>query len=393
MKKPEVSIDIFDTTMRDGAQSLPEENQFEPGQKEHIANEIARLGVSVIEAGFPANENDYSEVCTVAKTVGQSVFKSEQWSQFGKYATKERPVRIAGLSRSCKDDIETTWDAISSASMARIHTFIPTDQAHIKAKFPDKSEEEVLKMGIESVKHAVQLIENHPSADIEFSAEASTTTDLGFLERVIKEAIQAGADVINVPDTVGERNPFWMRDFYYKIIEWSLHENPDVTISAHNHNDLYQAVSNSLALVFAAGDYAVQKSAKVNIQIESTICGIGERAGNADIFPIIAGLYKFTPKMESTVKWGFNPGQSLRVATLVMKYADLTVPRQSAIVGRDTNVHRSAIHSDGIIKAGENGHRLYTPHDPTFWGHNTDARHEDGKFQGAKTRLAIYRSI
>lgn len=380
-----VEIMGFDTTLRDGAQSLPEKHQFPDGAKPIITDSIAELGVGVIEAGFPATPNDAEEVAKVAKTVGQTEYAVDVW-QNGELAGQVRrsPV-IVGLSRAAFNDIETTWSAVGDARRARIHTFVSTDPEHMRRKFPDKSPEQVLVMGREAVRFARDLTVGHRDAMVEFSAEAASTTDMAYLERVVKEALNQGADVINVPDTVGQRDPLWMKDFYSKVIDWVMRTNPEATISAHNHNDLGLAVANTTMLAYAAVEYAHAYSQTVRIQYETTIGGLGERAGNADVFPVMASLFKFSPDMGVPVRWEFNPGKSVKIANEVMAHAGLTVGRQSPVVGSDINRHRSGIHSDGIIKGG---HKLYTPLNPTFWGHESDAVHEDGKYQGKRGREA-----
>lgn len=236
------------------------------------------------------------------------------------------------------------------------------------------------------VRHARSLADAHRVRGVvEFSAEAASTTEPSYLESIIKTVVDEGADIINVPDTVGQRNPFWMRTFYRQVIGWATDVNPDVTISAHNHNDLDQSTANSLSLIFAASDFALQSGRNVHTQVETTVTGIGERAGNAGVFSFVAGLFKFTNDMPTAINWNFNPGRSVQVARQVLAQAGLTVDRQSPIVGSDIMVHRSGIHSDGVIKGG---HRIYTPYDPTFWGHLSDAVHEEGKYQGARGRAA-----
>ena len=386
MSNPGVEIIVFDTTLRDGAQSLPEDHQFETGAKHEIAGHIASLGISVIEAGFPATPSDAEEVAEVASTVGQKEYSVSHWGQNGMVnQSLEFPI-IAGLSRTTASDIEATWAAVSSAKRSRIHTFVSTDPEHMRAKFPGKSPEDVLIMGSEAVRLAKILTKDHADATVEFSAEAATTTEDAYLERVIKEAIAQGADVINVPDTVGQRDPFWMYSFYGRVINWAMGVNPDVTVSAHNHNDLGQAVANTGMLVRAAADYTRVHDQRVRVQLETTICGLGERAGNTDVFPVVASLFKFGPDMGVPISWRFNPSQSVEAAQAVMQSADFEVPRQSPMVGSDTNVHRSGIHSDGVIKGG---HEIYTAYDPTFWGHEQTAVHQEGKYQGKNGRSAI----
>jgi 2-isopropylmalate synthase len=382
---PTVNVEFLDTTLRDGAQSLPEANQFPDGSKPEIARAIANLGISTIEAGFPATPADTEEVRSVAQTVGQERFKVIGWNNDRDPEEITRPVVVAGLSRANREDIDATWGAIENALKPRVHTFISTDPEHMAAKFPDMSPDEVLAMGIKAVEYARSVSEGS-GAQVEFSAEAASTTDLLFLERVVKGAIQAGADVVNLPDTVGQRDPFFMLDFYSRAIGWVMSESPDVTISAHNHNDLANAVPNSLALIMAATNYAAANDVDVNTQIESTICGLGERAGNADVFPVVASLFKLNPRLNGVeLQFEFNPGRSVNTANYIMGQAGLIVDRQSPVVGSDILTHRSGIHSDGVIKGG---HQIYTPFDPQFWGHNKSARHEDGLYQGRSGREA-----
>lgn len=380
-----VEVTIFDTTLRDGAQSLPKEHQFLDGAKPVIADGIASFGAGVIEAGFPATPFDAEEVANVANTVGQTEYTVDVWRNGERAGQASRSPVIAGLSRVAFSDIEATWGSVQNAKRARIHTFVSTDPEHMAKKFPGKSPEQVLAMGQEAVRFAKSLIAAHADASVEFSAEAASTTNMAYLERVVKAALEEGADVINVPDTVGQRDPLWMKNFYSTVIDWVMRTNPDATISAHNHNDLGLAVANTGMLAHAAAEYAKAHDQTVRIQYETTVGGLGERAGNADVFPTVAGLFKFTPDMTVPVDWQINPSKAVGVANGVMACAVLDVDRQSPVVGHDINHHRSGIHSDGIIKGG---HRLYTPLDPTFWGHKSNAVHEDGKYQGRHGREA-----
>lgn len=385
MNNSGIEIKIFDTTMRDGAQSLPEANQFPDGCKIAIAHELAKLGVGVIEAGFPATPRDKEEVMAVAETIGRLDYKVQSWAG-DSFSIVERAPVIAGLSRTVASDLEATWEAVAPADSPRIHTFISTDKKHIKAKFPGKSPKQVLQMGVEAVKIAQELSADHNGASIEFSAEAATTTKMPYLERVVRSIVSEGVNVFNVPDTVGEQEPFWMRDFYREVIGWVISENPDTAISAHNHRDLDMSTANSFALVKAAAEYSNQHNVKVKLQIETTICATGERAGNADVFPVVANIFKHAPKMPVPVNVEFNPGRSVHAANAIMAYAGLEVDRQSPITGEDTKVHRSGIHSHGVIKGG---YTIYSATTPTFWGHSQDAVHENGKYQGQAGRQAI----
>ncbi len=385
MNNPEVEVAIFDTTLRDGAQSLPESSQFPYGEKASIAKLIAGLGVEVIEAGFPATPGDAEEVRDVAKTVGQTPVQVSQWVDSTPQSTVDRYPVIAGLSRTVPNDIEKTWSAVSDAQRPRIHTFVSTDPEHMQAKFPNKSPEDVKNMGVLAVRFAKELVKESSAGTVEFSAEAASTTDLNYLEAVVKSAIDEGADVINLPDTVGQRSPIWMRNFYHTVIGWVHETNPDVVISAHNHNDLGLAVANSLSLVEAAALFAHEHGTTVRTQVESTISGVGERAGNADVFPFVAGLFKFSPDLPVPITWEFNQRASVSVARRVMGFAGIKIDRQNPIIGEDINVHRSGIHSDGVIKGG---HTIYTSFNPLDWGHAQSERHEEGRYQGRAGRAA-----
>lgn len=380
-----IHVDMFDTTLRDGAQSLPNNHQFPIGRKAELADSLATLGVNIIEAGFPATTDDFSDVAETAQLIGNRSYSVRNWldSEEGE-VTQFTPI-IAGLTPSSPVAIETTWQALHSAKRPRIHTFISTDELHMAKKFPSMTREQVLKLGLDGILHAQELSAEHPGAQVEFSAEAASTTDMRFLERVVRSAVNLGVDVCNVPDTVGERDPHWMYGFYRRVIRWAKEENPEVVISAHNHNDLGNATSNTYSLVKAAVAEYRRTGIATHLQIETTICGLGERAGNTDVFPLVANLHKFAEKERAPLSWQFNPQHAVVTAEYVMNMAGLDVPRQSPIVGRDTNRHRSGIHSDGVLKGG---HRVYTPYDPQFWGHRESAIHETGRYQGRKGAAA-----
>lgn len=387
-KGQSVNVSILDTTLRDGAQALPDINQFKPGSKVDVAHAIATLGVSVIEVGMAATEGDTEEIREIARTVGRQKFEVGKWSNNKVYTSSRfdwRIPTISVLTRALPQDIEIACDSVNAAFSPRVHVFIPTDKDHIAAKFGDNDSQKVLRMINDGVVRARNMVAGNRFGCVEFSPEIATTTNSKVLEQAVKTAVAAGAMVINVPDTVGQRDPFWMRNFYYHVIDWVMSENKDAAISAHNHNDNGMAVANTFALVSAASEYSNTFNVPVRVQLETTVCGLGERAGNADIFPVAAGLWKFASEQPSQTSWQFNPQNSVRVARQVMESAGMVVPAKSPIVGSDTFVHRSGIHSDGVIKGG---HRLYTPHDPTFWGHATNAVHEDGKYQGKRGRQA-----
>ncbi|HSX44236.1 MAG TPA: hypothetical protein VLE69_02985 [Candidatus Saccharimonadales bacterium] len=389
MSEAVVNIEFFDTTLRDGAQALPEDNQFPGDSKMAVAELLASLGVGVIESGFPKTPSDGAEVFSVAKTVGNMPVEVAKWSDGQQSGTVLRPPVIAGLSRTTMDDIDATWEAVQDAARPRIHTFISTDSEHMQRKFVGKSPEQVFEMGRHAIRYSLDISSAHEDASVEFSAEAASTTEPDFLERVVKMAVDEGVDVINVPDTVGQRTPSWMTDFYDDIIRWVHEINPSVVVSAHNHNDMGLAVANSYSLVEAAVMLAVREQKEVNIQIESTVCGLGERAGNADIFPIVALLDKHTDDMPASVRWEFNRVLSKPLAEAIMDWAKLDVHAKNPIVGTLINQHFAGIHSDGILKGGEDGYKIYTPFDPRSYGHSESAIHQDGKYQGRAGRAAI----
>ncbi len=409
IKEARVNIAYFDTTLRDGAQSLPQHRQFRPGTKPIIAGAIAEVGIDVIEAGFPSTPKDFDPVMAVARTVGNNSYTVGKWRNGKPVGESTQTPRIAGLSPSTRDAIAKTYTAVSPAQRARLHVFIPTDAEHMKAKFKDKEPEDIFAMGRQAVAFATELAATHPDMDVEYSLEAWSTTETEVAERVIKDGLNSGATIINLPDTVGQVDPWSIRDMYKQAIGWVMQTNPYATISAHPHNDLGLAVANSQALVFAAADYSAESGKPVNIQLETTFCGVGERAGNADLFPIVAGIFKFSQQRKFPVplEWQFNPNNAVsraqtvlnetesrmeriaRLATMgIIDFRPLLINRQSPIVGRDTNVHRSGIHSDGILKGG---YRIYTSWHPTFWGHKNNAEHEDGDFQGTNGRLHLTR--
>jgi 2-isopropylmalate synthase len=302
-------IIIFDTTLRDGEQS--------PGcsmnvqEKLRLAQQLDRLGVDVIEAGFPiASDGDFEAVQRIAASV-------------------RRPI-IAALARACTGDIDRAWQALQGAAHPRIHIFLATSDIHLKYKLRI-TREECLAQTRESVRHAKSLC-----ADVQFSPEDATRTDITFLCQVVEAAIAAGATTVNIPDTVG----YSMPEEYGNLIR-TLYERVvgigKVTIATHCHNDLGLAVANSLA--------GVQHGAR---QVECTINGIGERAGNASLEEIVMAM-RVRPDCypyETAVA-----GEHLFPSSQML--AEITrVPVQpnKAITGRNAFAHEAGIHQDGMLK-------------------------------------------
>lgn len=302
-------IYIFDTTLRDGEQS--------PGvalnvaEKLEIAKQLAGLGVNVIEAGFPiASQGDFEAVQQIARQV-------------------KGPV-IAALSRTSKADIDRAWQALCEAEKPRIHTFIATSEIHMKHKLR-MSREEVLKTAVDAVAYAKSLC-----PDVEFSAEDASRSDVDFLSQVITGVIEAGANVINIPDTVGYATPEEFADFIRQIRA----KTPNIeqaVISVHCHNDLGLAVANSLA--------AIQAGAR---QIECTVNGIGERAGNAALEELVMALYTRADMYQAQT--AIVTKEIYRTSNLVSRYSGMFVQQNKAVVGKNAFAHESGIHQDGVLK-------------------------------------------
>jgi len=310
---------IFDTTLRDGEQAPGATMNLE--EKLLIAKSLERMGVDVIEAGFPASSNgDFEAVNRIAKTIKNSV--------------------ICGLARAKKSDIEKTAESLKPAARSRIHTFIATSPIHMEFKL--KMDE---KQVLESITQSVSLARNL-CAEVDWSPEDATRSKSDFLFKAIETAISAGATTINIPDTVGYTTP----EEYFTLISAIKNnvKNIDkVIISAHCHNDLGMAVANSLA--------AMQAGAR---QLECTINGIGERAGNAALEEIVMAIktrsdfYQLTTNIDTTM---IN-----RVSKLVSNITGFAVQYNKAIVGANAFSHESGIHQDGMLK-NRSTYEIMTP--------------------------------
>jgi len=300
---------IFDTTLRDGEQSPGASLNIR--EKVKIAHQLAKLGVDVIEAGFPITSvGDFEAVQEVCLQV-------------------QGPV-IAGLARARKEDIERAGEAIKPAERSRIHTFIATSDIHLRHKL-GKTHEEVL----QAAAGAVKLARNFTD-DVEFSAEDATRSDRDYLCRVIETAINAGATTINIPDTVGYTTPFE----FGELIGYIRNTVPNIDraiLSVHCHNDLGLAVSNSLA--------AVKSGAR---QVECTINGLGERAGNASLEEVVMSLA--TRKDFFNLATSINTREIHQSSRLVSSLTGIHVQWNKAIVGRNAFAHESGIHQDGVLK-------------------------------------------
>jgi 2-isopropylmalate synthase len=306
----ERKIIIFDTTLRDGEQSPGASLNTE--EKLAIAKQLESLGVDVIEAGFAAaSPGDLDAISKVAQEV-------------------KGPV-IASLARAVKHDIEAAAQALEKAQRKRIHTFIATSPIHVEKK---------LKMSydavVESAVDAVKLARNY-SDDVEFSAEDATRSDWDYLCRIFESVIDAGASTINVPDTVGYTTP----QEYYELIQYLTNKVPNIdkaVISVHCHNDLGMAVANSLSAVLAGAN-----------QVECTINGLGERAGNASLEEIAMAL-KVRRDFYKDCSTNIDTKEIFRSSRLVSKLTGIRVQRNKAIVGKNAFAHEAGIHQDGVIK-------------------------------------------
>ncbi len=301
-------VRIFDTTLRDGEQS--------PGcamnrhQKVQMAKQLDKLGVDIIEAGFPiASQDEFESVRDVAKTVKKAM--------------------VAGLSRSARVDIDRCWEAVRSAARPRIHTFIAASDIHLKHKLK-MTRAELLKEVGKSVRHARKLCKN-----VEWSAEDATRADWDFLVEGIKIAISEGATTINLPDTVGYTVPTEYRRFWEHIFE-KIPIYDGVIFSTHCHNDLGLAVANSLAAI----DAGVR-------QVECTINGIGERAGNASLEEFVMALKTRKDILEYNI--GIRTKEIYPTSRLLTSMTGVPVQPNKAIVGKNAFAHEAGIHQHGVI--------------------------------------------
>jgi len=302
-------IHIFDTTLRDGEQ-VPGA-KLNKRQKLEIAEQLARLGVDVIEGGFPCSSpEDLLAVQGIAETV-------------------KGPI-IAGLARAVQEDIDAAWEAVRKAERPRIHVFLGSSDIHLQKKLK-KDREHALQMAVEAVKYAKKYCE-----DVEYSTEDASRTDFDYLCRVVDAAIQAGAAVINIPDTVGYALPDEFGQLIYRLRE-RVPALDRVRLSVHCHNDLGLAVANSLAAIRNGAD-----------QVECTINGVGERAGNASLEEIVMVLK--TRETIFQVHSDINTQEIYRTSRMVSRLMNIPVQPNKAIVGSNAFAHSSGVHQDGILK-------------------------------------------
>ena len=313
-------VRIFDTTLRDGEQSPGA--TMTSAEKLEVAHHLARLGVDIIEAGFPAaSPDDLEAVRRIAVEVGNSPAGESE----------ARVPIIAGLARANKSDIDKAWEAVQAAQRPRIHTFLATSQIHMKHKLKMDPEEVVGRVA-EMVAYAKSLCD-----DVEFSPEDAGRSDPEFLYVVLGEAIKAGATTLNIPDTVGYTTP----DEFYELIEGIIKNTPGmhdgITISVHCHDDLGLATANTLAGILAGAR-----------QAEVTVNGIGERAGNTSLEEVVMALK--TRKPIFNLETGIETTQIARISKIVSNYTGIVVQPNKAIVGSNAFAHEAGIHQDGMLK-------------------------------------------
>jgi len=300
---------IFDTTLRDGEQS-PGASMNVP-EKMRLATQLEKLGIDVIEAGFPAaSEGDHEAVSAISAKLERS--------------------EVAGLARTSKEDIDRAWDAIKQAAKPRIHTFIATSDLHLEYKL-QMSREEVIQSTVDAVKYAKKLTDN-----VEFSSEDGSRSDRDYLCKVFEAAIAAGATTVNLPDTVGYAVP----DEFSELVKYVKSHTPNIdkaVFSVHCHNDLGLATANTMAAINAGAR-----------QAEVTINGIGERAGNTSLEEVVMAMHTRANILDvaTDIKTEFIYPTS----RLVSMITGIIVQPNKAIVGANAFAHEAGIHQDGVLK-------------------------------------------
>ncbi|WP_313800764.1 2-isopropylmalate synthase [Cytobacillus sp.] len=303
------TIKIFDTTLRDGEQSAGVNLNF--SEKLEIAKQLERLNVDIMEAGFPAaSKGDFHSVQKIAQTI--------------------KNCSVTGLARAVISDIDAAWDALKDGAEPRLHTFLATSPIHREYKLK-MSKEEVIHTAVETVKYAAKKF-----PIIQWSAEDASRTELPFLAEIIEKVIQAGAKVINIPDTVGYGTP---QEYgaIFKYLKENVPSINKVSLSTHCHDDLGMAIANSLA--------AVENGAT---QVEGTINGIGERAGNAALEEFAVALHIRKDYYQASTRLKLH--EISRTSSLVSKLTGMIVPANKAVVGKNAYAHESGIHQDGVLK-------------------------------------------
>ncbi len=301
-------VKIFDTTLRDGEQSPGASMTIE--EKIKVAKQLEKLRVDIIEAGFAAaSPGDFEAIHMIAKEVKDST--------------------ICSLARAVENDIKKAAEAVAPAPLKRIHTFIATSPIHMEYKLR-MSPDEVIKRAVNAVKYARTFVD-----DVEFSCEDAGRSEMSFLKEIISAVIEAGAKTINIPDTVGYRFPHEMGEMIKELVDYFP---KDITFSVHCHNDLGLATANSL--------YSVLNGAR---QVECTINGLGERAGNAALEEIVMAI-KVRRDLFDGIDTRINTREIYPTSRLVASVTGIEPQPNKAIVGRNAFAHESGIHQDGVLK-------------------------------------------
>jgi len=316
-------IQVFDTTLRDGEQSPG--IALQPHEKAEIAVQLERLGVDVVEAGFPAaSPGDFEGVRAVAAALTRAT--------------------VAAFARARREDVEAAAAAVAGAHRSRLHVVIATSALHMEKKL-GLAPEEVIERARDTVAHALTLVD-----EVEFCCEDATRSDPAFVAKVCRAVVRAGATVVNLPDTVGCTLPA----DYAKFVAGMRRRLPRVTLSVHCHNDLGLAVANTLAGVQAGAG-----------QVECTVNGIGERAGNAALEEVVMALTLH--RTQFGVVTGIDTTELTRASRLVSELTGYDVQRNKAIVGANAFAHEAGIHQDGMLK----DERTYQIMDPASVGART----------------------
>ncbi|WP_090927068.1 2-isopropylmalate synthase [Salibacterium qingdaonense] len=312
-------VNVFDTTLRDGEQAPGVNFNFD--EKMQIASQLERLGVDIIEAGFPASSNgSFESVKNIADTVKGS--------------------SVTGLSRTVTKDIDTAWEALKGGEEPRLHIFIGTSPIHMEHKLR-MTPEQVIENSVEAVKHAKKKFPH-----VQWSAEDACRSDLDFLVKIIEKVIDAGAEVINLPDTVGYVTQDEIRRLF-RYIKENVPNSDKAILSTHCHDDLGMATANSLAALEAGAG-----------QVEGTINGIGERAGNASLEEIAVALKIRNDYYKAET--GLTLNEIKRTSTMISKLSGMMVPSNKAVVGDNAFAHESGIHQDGVLK-NSSTYEIITP--------------------------------
>lgn len=302
-------IKIFDTTLRDGEQSAGVNLNFT--EKLEIAKQLERLNVDIIEAGFPAaSKGDFASVAEISRAI--------------------KGCSVTGLARSVLSDLDAAWEALRYGVEPRLHLFIATSPIHRVHKLK-QTKAEVIDTAVKTVKYAAAKF-----PVVQWSAEDACRTELDYLAEIVEEVIKAGAKVINIPDTVGYISPMEYGNIF-KYLQENVPSISKVELSAHCHDDLGMAIANSLAAVSAGAS-----------QVEGTINGIGERAGNAALEEFAVALHIRKDFYQAETRMELK--EISRTSSLVSKLTGMAVPANKAVVGRNAFAHESGIHQDGVLK-------------------------------------------